>query len=616
MMENFQNINIKKKSSKKYFNINNSNYNIEKEKLIIYLELINTNPEYFYQLKLFDISNNIPLEIVKNSNNNANKYQTFLDYYFGKEQKLLLEIKLKNKNNEKKSSLKTSIGQLIGNNSNQKKGIKIFKLNGLKEQIKIKVEKMKKKEKFLIIFFKLMIVSKYNNEISNEKKYEYLKDENNKFYFTVEKLGKKLFESEAFTDDGKFNIVQIPIKYLDSDFDICFFTNKNQFGKIKTNLNKIVDPNERGNIFFIHRLSIEHNMLIKNYSLIREEITFLDYIKEKIRIGLCFGIDFTLSNKSPNEKDSLHCITNENQRNPYERAILKCGNILGYYDYDQKFPVYGFGAVVNSKNSSCFNINFKDDPNITFVDNIIKYYHECLNKITFSGPTYFAPIIKKIINDIKIQNDPKEYQVLMILTDGIIQDMDKTKEALVEGSFYLLSVIIIGIGDADFSKMEELDGDDNPIISIKGIKRQRDLVQFVPFNKFEGDENKLAYEVLEEIPRQIIEYYTLNYDFPEEFNGQNEDIINNNPLNEQGQRDELFPYTSFRLFDNKIIKNEPIRNIDKKNNYFTVNEMFNIVKKMKNLNIMIPKSARNFNLNNYNKNFFSSSVYSTNNSNI
>ena len=142
-MENFQNINIKKKSSKKYFNINNSNYNIEKEKLIIYLELINTNPEYFYQLKLFDISNNIPLEIVKNSNNNANKYQTFLDYYFGKEQKLLLEIKLKNKNNEKKSSLKTSIGQLIGNNSNQKKGIKIFKLNGLKEQIKIKVEKMK-----------------------------------------------------------------------------------------------------------------------------------------------------------------------------------------------------------------------------------------------------------------------------------------------------------------------------------------------------------------------------------------------------------------------------------------------------------------------------------------
>ena len=164
--------------------------------------------------------------------------------------------------------------------------------------------------------------------------------------------------------------------------------------------------------------------------------------------------------------------------------------------------------------------------------------------------------------------------------------------------------------------MEELDGDDNPIISIKGIKRQRDLVQFVPFNKFEGDENKLAYEVLEEIPRQIIEYYTLNYDFPEEFNGQNEDIINNNPLNEQGQRDELFPYTSFRLFDNKTIKNDPIRNIDKKNNYFTVNEMFNIVKKMKNLNIIIPKSARNFNLNNYNKNFFSSSVYSTNNSNI
>ena len=103
----------------------------------------------------------------------------------------------------------------------------------------------------------------------------------------------------------------------------------------------------------------------------------------------------------------------------------------------------------------------------------------------------------------------------MILTDGIIQDMDKTKEALVEGSFYPLSVIIIGIGNTDFSQMERLDGDDIPLISRNGIKRQRDLVQFVPFYKFEGNEEKLAYEVLEEIPRQVIEYYTLNFIYPE-----------------------------------------------------------------------------------------------------
>ena len=46
----------------------------------------------------------------------------------------------------------------------------------------------------------------------------------------------------------------------------------------------------------------------------------------------------------------------------------------------------------------------------------------------------------------------------------------------------------------------------------------RDLVQFVPFNKFKYDPNKLAEEVLEEVPRQVIEYYTMNNLYPDNLN--------------------------------------------------------------------------------------------------
>ena len=632
-MEKIPNINFKQKTSAKYFNFNNSNL---KEKIIIHLDLINTNPDNTYQIKIRDISNNISLEVkgVKNLNKKTNKFQSICDYYFGKEQNLKLEIKIKDKNMEKQYTIMTNIGQMVGNNNNNNNRIKILKFKDCNEQIQMKVEQMKKKDKFLIICFKLAIDSKYNEEISEEEKYEYLKDEKYKFYFTVEKFGKKLFESEVFTDDGKFNVIQIPIKLLDSDFDISFYSCKNCFGTITTNLSKFTEPNERGKIFFTQRLSMSHNIKIYNHSFIREEITFLDYIYEKIRIGLSLGIDFTTSNKPPDDKDSLHCITNENQKNPYERAILKCGSILGYYDYDQIFPVYGFGAVVNCKTSYCFNINFKDDPNITFVDNIIKYYHECLNKIYFSGPTYFAPIINRVINEIKKQNDPKEYQVLMILTDGIIQDMQNTIDSLVEGSFYPLSVIIIGIGNADFTKMEQLDGDEIPLISRKGIKRQRDLVQFVPFNKYEGDENKLAYEVLEEIPRQVIEYYTLNYIFPETFNDENQIIINkdnnsylnNELLNSKNSVENnehlrvsnpVLINSSFKLFDYEeqntelnINKNKD-KDKDKNNNYSNVNEMFNIFKKLQ-INNSICKSSRNCNINNLNKNLYNFSFKTVN----
>jgi hypothetical protein len=146
----------------------------------------------------------------------------------------------------------------------------------------------------------------------------------------------------------------------------------------------------------------------------------------------------------------------------------------------------------------------------------MKEYFACLDKITFSGPTHFAPIINKVVGEIKNEEDIMNYHVLMILTDGKIEDIQETVDALVEGSFLPLSVIIIGIGDnPDFKDMEKLDGDDDPLISSKGIKRQRDLVQFVPFKNFEGDEKKLTEEVLDEIPRQIIEYYTLNFLYPE-----------------------------------------------------------------------------------------------------
>lgn len=43
----------------------------------------------------------------------------------------------------------------------------------------------------------------------------------------------------------------------------------------------------------------------------------------------------------------------------------------------------------------------------------------------------------------------------------------------------------------------------------------RDLVQFVPFSKFKNDAKKLSEQVLEEIPNQIVDYYTSNNMTPE-----------------------------------------------------------------------------------------------------
>ena len=70
----------------------------------------------------------------------------------------------------------------------------------------------------------------------------------------------------------------------------------------------------------------------------------------------------------------------------------------------------------------------------------------------------------------------KQYFVLMIVTDGAITDMQATICQIVELSALPCSIIIIGVGSADFTNMEELDGDDGLLRDKNGRQAKRDIV--------------------------------------------------------------------------------------------------------------------------------------------
>lgn len=78
----------------------------------------------------------------------------------------------------------------------------------------------------------------------------------------------------------------------------------------------------------------------------------------------------------------------------------------------------------------------------------------------------------------------QRYHILLILTDGVVTDMADTREAIVRASYQPLSIIIVGVGNADFTDMQILDGDDGVLRSPKGEPVLRDIVQFVPFRDF------------------------------------------------------------------------------------------------------------------------------------
>ena len=515
------------KQSNKYFNeigfsenknIQQDDINNLREKIKLEFTIQNpSNAFYSINVILFDEQNiNFNSENKQSHAELSLKFEKFLvcDYYFEKQQNLQITI---NKNNQP-ININTTLGCIIG----ARHSTYINKFLG-NETLIIKGEKMGQNDDFLEVKFAL---KENGNEYSNY----FL---NNKMTFIIKCKEKKLYSSEEISQDGKFAPVKIPICLLMPFYTVSFY---NVYNQLVTSFNKTIQEVVNSKEKLQLKIPINNNnfLYLYDYSEISQNFTFLDFIKAGVRIGLSIGIDFTGSNGHPLDLGTLHSLKGD-KPNDYERAIRYCGDILAYYDYDQLFPVYGFGAIVNSSNmkeaSMCFNLNFQDNPDIYTINNVIQAYHECIekDKLTFSGPTEFAPIIQAVIS--KIGDDIFHYYILMILTDGVIDDLQETIDCLVAASQYPLSIIIIGIGNEDFKKMEILDGDEAPLISSIGQKRTRDLVQFVSFSKFQNDEKKLAEEVLAEIPKQIVEYYkfkNLNPNQIQQLLYQNNQYNNNN----------------------------------------------------------------------------------------
>ena len=265
------------------------------------------------------------------------------------------------------------------------------------------------------------------------------------------------------------------------------------------------------------RISIKGNrdneyFISKSHTNLKSIPSFLDYINSGLDMNLIWGIDFTASNRDSWRADSLHYIHNDN--NQYLSAIREVSRILLNFDSDQQVPLFGFGAVIPqfSKDVSHWFAMNGDifNPEVYSIQGIIDWYKTALKNLKFSGPTYFAPLIS-FWNEMvraELEKNKKKYYIFLILTDGAIHDIDETVDWIVESSSLPISIIIIGIGNADFEAMNFLDADDERLFSKRHQKfQERDNVQFVEFNNFKHNPNLLARETLEELPRQMIDFY-------------------------------------------------------------------------------------------------------------
>ena len=123
------------------------------------------------------------------------------------------------------------------------------------------------------------------------------------------------------------------------------------------------------------------------------------------------------------------------------------------------------------------------------------------------------------------EDDQLSYTILLLLTAGNVEDLKETKKHLINASNEPLSVVIIGIGDADFSGMEFLDSFDAQ------TEAGRDITKFVQFNEYKSYA-ALTEAVLDEIPDQVVDYFYHKGLMPGKEEGINQDQVEVQPADD------------------------------------------------------------------------------------
>ncbi|KAG7350643.1 copine family protein [Nitzschia inconspicua] len=238
----------------------------------------------------------------------------------------------------------------------------------------------------------------------------------------------------------------------------------------------------------------------------KKKAEFVDYISGGLEMNLSIAIDFTGSNGDPRIPGTLHHINRSGELNDYEKAITAVGSVIARYDSDQRFPVLGFGAKYDGSIRHCFQVGSSSE--LAGLKGVLEGYRSVFSTgLTMSGPTVFAEVIQHAAIQAQREFERKQslgkqsYSILLILTDGAVTDEQQTTVALKYASSAPLSIVIVGVGNDNFSKMKFLD------TVHKEDSDMRDIVKFVEFNRFRNDRAGLTLETLSEIPSQVVQFF-------------------------------------------------------------------------------------------------------------
>ena len=263
----------------------------------------------------------------------------------------------------------------------------------------------------------------------------------------------------------------------------------------------------------------------QNIDLKNEKNSVFDYFKSGTKLSCFISIDFSERNNQESP---------ENIKDNYLNVFKNISNIISPYIKNHLYYTTGFGArqINSDEKKKFFNLNMNEkDSSIQTIDKVIDKYNSCLNqnKIISENKIYFSPVIKNTTKEIYKLYEMRFYNILFIITHNNLEkkDIRKTIDSIIESCYLPLTIIIIGVGKNDFSKMYEIFNIKDKFSSV-GMERIRNNILFTSLNEnFSNDIEKMIQWCLKELSKQMIEYYNLNNSSPQQIYENNLQNIKN-----------------------------------------------------------------------------------------
>ncbi|CAD6198984.1 unnamed protein product [Caenorhabditis auriculariae] len=231
--------------------------------------------------------------------------------------------------------------------------------------------------------------------------------------------------------------------------------------------------------------------------------SFLDYVVSGTQLHFEIAVDFSSA-------EPVHELDQRRFDGELHMAVRAIGGIIRDYTPNRLFPAFGIGAKIppTFHESNEFFLNFSLDPICRGLDGVMDSYKKAQTLVTPTKESKLAPVINYVTRmSHRSGFRGLHYHVLAIFTRGSVSDLKDIQQAVNAASEAPLSVIIIGMGEGDFSSLQKISS------RKKDANGKRECVEFFQMKTLLNgaetpaqNKSRIAERALRNVPNHLVHF--------------------------------------------------------------------------------------------------------------